>query len=318
MADITNTANFDEWIEEFSLYMRQLRRSESTQRAYLWHLGKMRAYLSEHGVKTPTEVTRSALRHWAAYASQRWSPATYKQAVAAAKSFLAFLHDEGVTTSNLSKALAIPKVPDKEQRTLDENEVEALLNFASTLESPRREREMAMVSLLTDSGIRAAELCNARVDDIREKNRIIMIRGKGDSLAPAPYGQRTAEYLRDWLRKRAERLRARRHKDPGTIFISLGGFTPDSPLTTRGLREILQDLGKKAGVPRVSPHAFRRTFATLLHEHGAPSRTVQVAGRWRDIRMVERYTRALERKEKMPSLYTPYSPIDNMDKPRKE
>jgi len=48
------------------------------------------------------------------------------------------------------------------------------------------------------------------------------------------------------------------------------------------------------------------SFACLATEAGAPSRLLQVAGRWSDIRMVERYTGALAG----PGLFARYSPVD--------
>jgi integrase len=41
---------------------------------------------------------------------------------------------------------------------------------------------------------------------------------------------------------------------------------------------------------RISPHDLRSSFATLSTIYGAPSRTVQLAGRWSSIEMVEHYT----------------------------
>lgn len=249
--------------------------------------------------------------------AEHWSPATYKQAVSAAKSFFSFLEDEGVVTSRLSTALVLPRVPENEQRTLSAEEIATLLKTAEQLEWPKREREKAIVALLTDSGLRASELCNITVEDIHEEALYVMVRGKGNSLAPALYGGLTAGYLSDWLEAREKWLEQRKSEDPGTVFVAIGGYTPGKPLTPRGLREILKKLGDLAGVPGVTPHAFRRAFATLMHEYGAPSRIAQVAGRWRDIRMVQRYTKELERKEKIPLLYRPYAPIDKIHENKK-
>jgi integrase len=56
-----------------------------------------------------------------------------------------------------------------------------------------------------------------------------------------------------------------------------------------------------------SPHDLRRSFATLSSRLGAPSRIVQVAGRWSDLKMVEGYTQSLEASDFMP--YDPVSRI---------
>ena len=95
-----------------------------------------------------------------------------------------------------------------------------------------------------------------------------------------------------------------------TVFVSLGGNTPGCPLTTRGLRMNLKRLGERAGLRGVTTHAFRRGFACIATLAGAPTRTVQLAGRWSDIRMVERYTQDLERQ----ALYEGgWSPADYLE-----
>jgi hypothetical protein len=58
------------------------------------------------------------------------------------------------------------------------------------------------------------------------------------------------------------------------------------------------------------------TFATLSTENGAPTRLVQLAGRWKDIRMVETYTRTLQ-----PEKIKPFSVMNNImgvDRPQPE
>jgi integrase len=55
-------------------------------------------------------------------------------------------------------------------------------------------------------------------------------------------------------------------------------------------------MGFRAGLGLISPHDLRRSMATLATENGAPSRTVQKAGRWSNIEMVERYTQTLDAK----------------------
>lgn len=46
-------------------------------------------------------------------------------------------------------------------------------------------------------------------------------------------------------------------------------------LSRQGAWEIIQRVAEEAGVPDVSPHTFRRSFATHLLEGGADVRVVQ-------------------------------------------
>ncbi len=64
-------------------------------------------------------------------------------------------------------------------------------------------------------------------------------------------------------------------------------------MTRDGLGCITSTWGDKAGIGMLSPHDLRRTFAVLATRMHAPARVLQVAGRWSNIQMVERYTNAI-------------------------
>jgi len=78
-----------EAIDEFIVAMRQAGKSETTLRQYEWHLEKMADWLAERGVGQLGEVSRTLLREWGAELRDRWSPATIKQAVCAARALFA-------------------------------------------------------------------------------------------------------------------------------------------------------------------------------------------------------------------------------------
>jgi site-specific recombinase XerD len=301
-----------EGIEEFVLYMRLSRFSEHTQKQYRWHINKLTAYLEEHGIEDLAEVSRRTLRAWSADAAERWAPSTHRQAICAVKGFFRFLYEDEILESNPAKSMILPKVPKRIQRTLDTQELAKLLRTAKGFKSPRRERETALISLLTDSGLRAAEVCRLPMANIDLRAGLLIVIGKGNKEAVAPFGEATTQHLKAWFKVRRTWLAERDLPDPGTVFISVGGITRGRPLTPDGLRRVFAYLGRDAGVPKLSPHVFRRTFATLMLENGASSRITQLAGRWSKISMVEVYSRSLQQREKLPGLYRPYSPIDGL------
>lgn len=302
-----------EWIDEFLLHLKQSGRSAHTMRQYGWHLRRLNSYLDERGIETPEEVDRPILRRWGASLTDKWAPATQRQAVAAARAFFRFLAEEGVTEGNPAMTLALPNVPTRQQRTLSAEEIIKLLHTAENLSSPHKERESALVLFLTDSGLRAGETCGLMIEEVDLVKGSLCLLGKGKkSEEPAYFGTTTTEYLNAWLSIRREWLAARDLSDPGTLFIALGGIHRGHPLTTRGLRSILFRLGEKAGIEGVSPHAFRRAFATLLTSNGAPTRVTQVLGRWSKVEMVERYTGELSKETERRNLHSLFSPVDRL------
>lgn len=301
-----------EGIEEFSVYMRLSRYSARTQKQYLWYLRKLNIYLEEKKIFTLEAITRSIIRHWSADMADKWGPATHRQAICAIKGLFKFLVEDEVLAADPAKSLCLPNVPKRTYRTLTSEEMNRLLETIEMFDSPRGEREIALVCLLADSGLRAREVCQLKISDLDLKSGLLWVIGKGDKQDVAPFGEITTQHLENWLKVRKHWLLQNDLPDVDTVFISIGGLTRGQSLTPDGLRRLFAYLGKDAEIEGLSPHVFRRTFATLLLENGAPSRITQIAGRWSNLNMVERYTRALEETKKLPSLYRPYSPIDHL------
>lgn len=279
-------------IKEFLLAKRQEQYSPATIEKYEYRLDLVAGWLAERGVTRPAQLTRLLLREWGASLNPNWQPATVSHAIAVVCSWLSWLRDERLVDERLGDALRSPKKKLRLQRTLSEAEVQRLLDACDDEAAGRR--EAAIVSLMVDSGLRASEVCRLKEADLvfdfpldgRLVNFIPVI-GKGGDEEPVFFGTDTAIRLLDWqaVRKPAAGVK--------TVFISLGGNTPGHPLTRHGLGDLLERLGKQAGVPGVSPHSLRRTFAMLLEASGHSTRQIQKLGRWSDIRMVERYTQAL-------------------------
>lgn len=188
------------------------------------------------------------------------------------------------------------------QRTLDKDEVLSVLAALDTT-TANGIRDLAILSLMVDTGLRASEVCNLEVSrlDLRKKRFTVQVKGGG--FAEKLFFDYTSTCLENWLAIRP------RLALPGvkTVFVSIGGKKPGLPITSSALRYLTKKLATLTGTNHFSAHALRRTFATLATENGAPSRVVQVAGGWKSIRMVERYTQTLKQ-----DAIKPYSPVDRL------
>lgn len=313
-SDGDSDMSISEWIDEFRLAIKQAGQSNYTARQYGWQLERLAEYLAEREIVYPHQVNRRTLRRWGAGIADQWAPATQRQAICAARAFFRFLTEEEVIHKNPAKTLTLPNVPERVQRTLSAEEILKLLETAQDLSSPFQEREQALVSFLTDSGLRSRETCRLKVKDLKiEIDGSLYLIGKGNKEGKAYFGVKTAERIKSWLKVREAWLNEKGYPDPGTVFIAIGGTKPGHSLTTHGLRNILRRLGDAAGVDGVSPHAFRRTFATITIKNGASTRLAQLLGRWKKMNMVVRYTKQLENDEDdLQKLYRLYSPIDHI------
>ena len=142
----------------------------------------------------------------------------------------------------------------------------------------------AVVHLLLDTGMRNEELCNLHDADLAiETKQINIVYGKGGSSGKLGFGSKTQAAIQDYLAARANLTR----RNPDRLFVNSQGHV----LTNTYLAHLFQDYGQKAGVPKLSPHQFRVTFAVELFLKGESPFTVQAALRHTTLDMTYRYMR---------------------------
>lgn len=238
----------------------------------------------------PEDYTPEDLLEFVAEARDRnLKPATISIRVNVLRAFFRFALGE----LGPARVLKLPKVFDEPQRTLTDAEADALLAAIDTSKVIGK-RNLAMLSLMLDTGLRAAEVCALTLESLNLSERSFSVRIKGGRTGQGVFSEYTRAAVGEWLNVRNPAAGVRE------LFVSVqcgrGAKTsrPGVPLTRQAVRCVMREICKTAGIKHASPHALRRTFATLAIRNGAPTRVVQVAGRWRSLIMVERYTRAIE------------------------
>jgi len=217
-----------------------------------------------------------------------WKPSTRHSALAAVKGFCAY--EFGKTHPiHTAQARLVDPGP---QRCLDEDELLALMSAINTRKI-KGIRDLAIITLMVDTGLRVSELCSIELAKLNMRKSELAVKIKGGDWAQAVFFEYTRSCLEAWLSVRSE---VANDGNP-YVFSSIGGKNPGEQATPNLVRRMLKELSKKAGLERVTPHALRRTFATLSIINGAPTRVVQLAGRWKKLDMVERYSRTLLARE---------------------
>ena len=163
---------------------------------------------------------------------------------------------------------------------------------------------------LLDTGIRNEELCNLADSDLDiAANRINIRYGKGGSSGRLGFGANTHTAIQDYLAVRA----ALSNGSTGRLFVNSQG----RGLTKTHLAHLFTACGKRAGIPRLSPHQLRVTFAVELFLKGESPFTVQAALRHKTLDMTYRYMRLAE--EERTALRCSISSVsDELLKPRKD
>ena len=126
-------------------------------------------------------------------------------------------------------------------------------------------RDLALVDLLASTGMRVGELVKLNRNDIDFHNRECVVTGKGDKQRRVYFDARTKIHLQKYLEERTDTNEA--------LFVSL--LAPFDRLQISGVEIRLRQFGRELNIPKVHPHKFRRTLATMAIDKGMPIEQVQ-------------------------------------------
>ncbi len=179
-----------------------------------------------------------------------------------------------------------PRPPDPEAKSIRLEDVFALLDACARSKPPRDVRDVALVRLLFSTGMRAGEVTDLRLRDVRfdDGHCVVFIRqakgGKHRRAYPSPGD---AQALRDWLEVRPE------SSDDHVFLCSNGAQYGDwHGFTYWGLYQTVHRLAERAGV-QVSPHGFRHGFAIQYLDNGGNLSTLSDLLGHSDIRVTKLY-----------------------------
>jgi site-specific recombinase XerD len=201
-----------------------------------------------------------------------------------------------------------PKQPRRLPIVLSQEEAVALINSAKNL------YHRTMLMTLYSTGMRRAELCKLKVEDIDSKRMILHIRqGKGGKDRDVPLSPILLETLREYWRW----MRPRTYLFPGTV----NSRRVDKPITSKVIWAACVEAAKNAGITkRVSPHLLRHSFATHLMENGADLPTVQALLGHTDLKPTSIYLHLSERHLKAagtPLDQAALAPLDQVKRSRR-
>jgi integrase/recombinase XerD len=207
-----------------------------------------------------------------------------KLIVVALKIFFRFLASRGTIERDPSEALALPRIERYLPETLNELQVEQLLEKIDT-GTPHGLRDRAMIELLYASGLRVSELANARLENFNFEERVVRVTGKGNRTRIVPVGRKACEALAAYLS--TERPKFVKRGTTSEIFLSERG----TKLTTARIWQIVKKHARHAGLEKnIYPHLLRHSFATHLLGNGADLRIIQEMLGHADISTTQVYT----------------------------
>ena len=217
--------------------------TDATMQHYRYTAGVFVTWLQRHGITDPKDITAAHVREWLAENAGRLKDTSLHARARGVRTFLRFLYAEGEVPTLVK--VQMPRLEKRRLPCLEADDVHRLLRDCDA-------RKAAIIRLLANSGIRAAELCGLTWGDLDMQTGLLFVhRGKGRKDRVAVVGPKTRRAL---LRYRGTLKPAPTAESP--LIQGRGG----RQLTPCWLSHMVHQLGKRRGL-YVTPHALRRTFA---------------------------------------------------------
>ena len=174
-------------------------------------------------------------------------------------SFFSWLEDEDYIAKSPVRRIHKVKTDTLVKEVLTDEQLEQLRDNCTN------KRDLAMIDMLASTGIRVGELVKLNRDDIDFHERQCVVFGKGSKERMVYFNARTKLHLKQYLDERKD-------SNPA-LFVSL--TSPHNRLTIGGVERRIQMMGSNLSIPKVHPHKFRRTLATMAIDKGMPIEQVQ-------------------------------------------
>lgn len=298
-----------------------------TLEAYARDLQELRGFVAALGRRGWEEVSLGDLRDYLSLLEARGLSARSRaRHLSALRRFFRFLEREEELSANPASLLTAPRLPARLPQVLSEAQVEALLNAPDDA-TPLGQRDAALLEVLYATGLRVSELVGLTLRQVDLTRGLVRVTGKGNKERLVPLTPVAVAKLNRYLHEgrqylsqgsgfkvqgsRSEvqspkskvqgpepKVQSPKSKAQGPKSQSgTGVMSPYVFLNRRGGRlsrqgfwKILGYYAQKSGLPPVSPHMLRHSFATHLLSRGANLRVLQLLLGHADLSTTQIYT----------------------------
>ena len=285
-AESTESKSFS-FIEEFVEFLQDADKSLETQIAYRNDLTHFTRWLVAahdeiyssaqdlaHAI-TPTDV-RQYRDHLLKV--EKTAPSTINRRVIVLRAFTRWARQQGWIEGDPINGIKQVKQVELAPRWLDRKEQLALRR---TAEKDGSARNLAIIVLLMNTGLRVSELAGLTFEDVllTERKGEVRVRGKGAKVRVVPLNPEARKALKTYLDKRP-------HSESSFVFLGQS----NTPLKRDAIEYHLRELGRLSKIEGLTPHVLRHTFAKNLIDAGVSiDHVAQLLGH-RSLTTTARYT----------------------------
>ncbi len=246
------------------------------------------------------EVTQSNIQEYLAFKFPSSKSRSISRLLATLRRFYRYLLREKIIKEDPTLMIEMPKQSKTLPKSLNEEEVENLLN-APNIDQDQGLRDRAMLELLYACGLRVTELVSILLTELSMNDGVIRITGKGNKTRLVPLGEEAMSWINKYLTHARDQIL--KEKKSKFLFVTNRG----EAMTRQTFWHIIKKYAFAAGIQKsISPHVLRHAFATHLLNHGADLRVVQMLLGHSDISTTQIYTHIA--KERLKDLHEKHHP----------
>ena len=174
-------------------------------------------------------------------------------------SFFSWLEEEDYIIKSPVRRIHKVKTASSIKETYSDEDLEKMRDNCEVL------RDLAMIDMLASTGMRVGEMVLLNRDDMDFAERECVVFGKGDKERIVYFDARAKLHLQEYLDSRTD-------ENPA-LFVTLRA--PHERIQIGGIEHRFREMGKRLNIPKVHPHKFRRTLATMAIDKGMPIEQLQ-------------------------------------------
>lgn len=243
-----------------ALFLSAKRIEGCSEKSLKYYRSTIQAMLDKLGKGVKEIVTEDIRGYLTNYQQQKHSSrVTIDNIRRILSSFFSWLEDEDYILKSPVRRIHKVKTASNIKETYSDETLELMRDSCTEL------RDLAMIDLLASTGMRVGEMVLLNRNDIDFNERECIVFGKGDKERMVYFDARTKLHLKCYLDTRTD--------DNPALFVGLKA--PHNRITIGGVETRLRKMGKRLGIPKVHPHKFRRTLATMAIDKGMPIEQLQ-------------------------------------------
>lgn len=231
--------------------------SEKTIAYYNLTISKALTAIDKPILRITTQDLRTYLSEY--QSSRNSSAVTINNMRRVLSSFFSWLEDEGILLKSPMRRIKAIKTPTKVKTTFTSEQIERMRENAPCM------RDLAIIDLLTTTGMRVSELVSLDRDDFDIEKCECVVLGKGNRERTVYFDDRAKMHLIAYFTARTD--------ENAAAFLCRNNHS--KRLGKDGVEKVIRMVGELAGVEHAHPHKFRRTLATKAIDKGMPIEQVQ-------------------------------------------